>query len=219
MPEWSAHLRTRLAPLRLSPAREAEIVDELSQHLDDRYEALRAAGHDADAAVSLALEELHGHDTLAREMRALRQARIAGADRRRRGATRPHPGPAAGPALRGAHAAEAAGLHGGRRPHPRARDRREHRGLQPGQRDALPAAAGRGRRAAGLHVSRRQRRFLVPAVRDAARPRPVLRRTGRLGRHHGEPATRATPRSSCRASSPPATSSRCSACSRHSDAC
>ena len=87
MPEWSAHLRTRLAPLRLSPAREVEIVDELSQHLDDRYEALRAAGHDADGAIGLALEELHGHDALAREMRALRQARtpapiVEGAARR-----------------------------------------------------------------------------------------------------------------------------------------
>jgi predicted permease len=76
MPEWTAQLRARLAPLRLSAAREAEIVDELSQHLDDRYEALRAAGHDPDAASTLALEELHGHDTLAREMHALRQARM-----------------------------------------------------------------------------------------------------------------------------------------------
>jgi macrolide transport system ATP-binding/permease protein len=87
MPEWSAHLRMRLAPLRLNPARELEIVDELSQHLDDRYDALRAAGHDADAAIGLALEELHGHDTLVREMRVLRQARtpapiVEGAARR-----------------------------------------------------------------------------------------------------------------------------------------
>jgi hypothetical protein len=41
MPEWHEHLRSRLAPLRLSPAREAEIIEELAQHLDQRYEGLR----------------------------------------------------------------------------------------------------------------------------------------------------------------------------------
>ena len=44
MPDWNQHLRPRLATLRLKPAREAEIVDELSQHLDERYEELRAGG-------------------------------------------------------------------------------------------------------------------------------------------------------------------------------
>ena len=33
---WTHEVRTRLSPLRLSPTREAEIVDELSQHLDDQ---------------------------------------------------------------------------------------------------------------------------------------------------------------------------------------
>ena len=42
--EWIADLRPRLASLRLSPEREREILDELSQHLDDRYEELRAGG-------------------------------------------------------------------------------------------------------------------------------------------------------------------------------
>jgi hypothetical protein len=37
MPDWAGHVRLRLFPLRLSPAREAEIVEELSQHLDDRW--------------------------------------------------------------------------------------------------------------------------------------------------------------------------------------
>ena len=41
---WSELLRARLASLSLSPAREAEIIDELSQHLDERYEELRAGG-------------------------------------------------------------------------------------------------------------------------------------------------------------------------------
>ena len=45
MPDWTEHLRPRLAQLRLSPAREAEIIEELSQHLDQRYEELRERWH------------------------------------------------------------------------------------------------------------------------------------------------------------------------------
>jgi putative ABC transport system permease protein len=44
MHDWSEHVRSRLAALRLSPAREAEIVEDLSQHLDQRYEGLREGG-------------------------------------------------------------------------------------------------------------------------------------------------------------------------------
>ena len=87
--DWSDALRVRLAPLALTPAREREIADELSQHLDDRYEALRAEGVAEAEARRLALEELADHDTLAAHMRALRQAHTlppipAGAPRRRR---------------------------------------------------------------------------------------------------------------------------------------
>jgi macrolide transport system ATP-binding/permease protein len=71
---WSAHLRQRLAPLALSPAREAEIVDELSQHLDDRYEQLRAEGRSDEDARRLSLEELDDAGALAARMRTLRQA-------------------------------------------------------------------------------------------------------------------------------------------------
>jgi macrolide transport system ATP-binding/permease protein len=88
MPDWRDHLRARLGPLQLAPTREAEIVDELSQHLDDRYEQLRTEGRDEAEATRLALDELRGHDALAGEMRGLRQARtpraiVEGAPRRR----------------------------------------------------------------------------------------------------------------------------------------
>ncbi len=74
MSDWSHALHARLAELRLTPAREAEIVEELSQHLDDRYAELRAAGSsDADAR-RLALEELSEAGGLARRMQALAQA-------------------------------------------------------------------------------------------------------------------------------------------------
>ena len=70
-------MRPRLALLRLSPAREAEIIEELSQHLDERYDELRAGGtSDADAR-QLAIEELLDRDALANEMRSLRQAHTA----------------------------------------------------------------------------------------------------------------------------------------------
>lgn len=76
MPEWTADLRARLAGLGLSPAREAEIIEELSQHLDDRYEELRASGStDADAR-RLALEELSGREELAQRMRTLSQSHV-----------------------------------------------------------------------------------------------------------------------------------------------
>ena len=73
---WIDQLRPRLAALRLSPAREVEIIEELSQHLDDRYEELLATGSEDAEARRIALEELDDHDTLAREMRALRQAHV-----------------------------------------------------------------------------------------------------------------------------------------------
>ena len=44
MPDWTPAVERRLAPLGLPPAREREIVDELSQHLQDRYDELRAGG-------------------------------------------------------------------------------------------------------------------------------------------------------------------------------
>jgi predicted permease len=74
--DWKPHLRSRLASLRLSPAREAEIIDELSQHLDERYDELRRGGAAADEAYRLAIEELRDADTLARHMRPLRQAHV-----------------------------------------------------------------------------------------------------------------------------------------------
>src|SRR5688572_1273860 len=73
---WAEHLRPRLAPLALTAAREQEIVDELSQHLDDRYRALCAEGLADGDARRLALEELRENDTLARYMGGLRQAHV-----------------------------------------------------------------------------------------------------------------------------------------------
>ncbi len=75
MPDWSEQLRSRLATLRLDPGREAEIVEELAQHLDERYAELRAQGIADDDARRLAVEELDP-DILAAWMRPLRQANV-----------------------------------------------------------------------------------------------------------------------------------------------
>lgn len=73
--EWDGHVRARLAPLRLSPTREADIVDELSQHLEQRYDELRGEGVSDGDARRLAIEELLDPNALAAEMQTLRQAR------------------------------------------------------------------------------------------------------------------------------------------------
>lgn len=73
MPDWKAPLHARLAGLRLDPTREAEIVEELSQHLDQRFQDLLAEGHPPATAMELAERELLDADTLADYMRPLRQ--------------------------------------------------------------------------------------------------------------------------------------------------
>jgi putative ABC transport system permease protein len=69
MPDWTREVRTRLSSLRLSPSREAEIVDELSQHLDDRYRELIAGGASPEEATRLALAEFRSGNLLAEHMR------------------------------------------------------------------------------------------------------------------------------------------------------
>src|SRR5918995_4785426 len=76
MPDWREHLGLHLAGLRLGPEREAEIIEELSQHLDQRYEDLRAGGATDIEARRLAIEELLEPEALADHMRSLRQAHV-----------------------------------------------------------------------------------------------------------------------------------------------
>jgi putative ABC transport system permease protein len=75
MPDWEPHVRTRLSSLRLSPAREHEIVEELSQHLDDRWRELVAGGMPEDEATRAALAGFRDPNMLARYLAPLEQAR------------------------------------------------------------------------------------------------------------------------------------------------
>jgi predicted permease len=64
-----------LSSLRLSPTRESEIVEELSQHLDDRWRELIAGGASQEEAAQLALAEFRSGGVLAKHLAPLRQAR------------------------------------------------------------------------------------------------------------------------------------------------
>jgi putative ABC transport system permease protein len=75
MPEWKLEISRRLTNLNLEPAREAEIVEELSQHLEDRYAESLSCGATPAEAYRAALAELSYSELLAREMRRVeRQA-------------------------------------------------------------------------------------------------------------------------------------------------
>ncbi len=74
MPDWALHVRAQLSSLRLSPTREQEIVDELSQHLDDRWRELIAGGASEEQAIHQALAEFSEGDLLSRRMASLCQA-------------------------------------------------------------------------------------------------------------------------------------------------
>jgi ABC-type antimicrobial peptide transport system permease subunit len=76
MPDWTREIRQRLSSLGLSPTREAEIVEELSQHLDDRWRELMAGGASSDEATQLTLAEFTGANRLVRHMATLNQAHV-----------------------------------------------------------------------------------------------------------------------------------------------
>ena len=69
MPDWKAEIRQRLAGLRLAPTREAAIVEELAQDLEDCYEELLSGGATEAEAYRTALAELSESELLARELR------------------------------------------------------------------------------------------------------------------------------------------------------
>lgn len=93
MPDWKAEIRTRLAALKLSPSREAEVVEELAQHLDDAYERSLQLGANPGEAYRAALDELAESDLLASELRQVerhfREPRPVGRARKKKPAGRP----------------------------------------------------------------------------------------------------------------------------------
>jgi len=58
MPDWNQAIRERLRGLNLDPARESEIVEELSQHLGDRYAEMIARGVAQNQSFRSVMDEL-----------------------------------------------------------------------------------------------------------------------------------------------------------------
>jgi len=69
MPDFKAEITVRLSELQISPAREAEIVEELSQHLEQEYERAVSGGASEEEARNKVLEELNTADLLRRELK------------------------------------------------------------------------------------------------------------------------------------------------------
>jgi len=70
MPDWKNEIRRRMARLKLAPARESEIVEELAQHLDDRYQELLSEGTSDIDAERLTLADLSENE-LFRELQTV----------------------------------------------------------------------------------------------------------------------------------------------------
>jgi predicted permease len=69
MSEWKQEIYWQLANLKIAPTREAEIAEELAQHLEDHYQELLAIGVTPIEARQRTLAELHKNQVLARELR------------------------------------------------------------------------------------------------------------------------------------------------------
>ena len=74
MPDWKPEILRRLAPLKLAPAREGDITEELTQHLEDRYQELLASGQSEESAFRAALDELKEEDLLARSLKRVERS-------------------------------------------------------------------------------------------------------------------------------------------------
>src|SRR5262245_11409489 len=87
VPDWKPEIRRRLQNLQLEPTRNAAIVEELSQLLDDCYEESLAGGATETEAYQQTLAELSGSELLARELSRKERRRnpepvVLGTDRR-----------------------------------------------------------------------------------------------------------------------------------------
>jgi len=58
MPDWKNLVRERLAPLRMEATAEADLIEELAQHLEDYYRELRSGGASEEEAYRHAMSEL-----------------------------------------------------------------------------------------------------------------------------------------------------------------
>ncbi len=69
MPDWKSYIRQRLGDLGLSPEREAEIIDELAQDLEQTFVELTAGGLSEREALDEIQREGHDWRALSKEIR------------------------------------------------------------------------------------------------------------------------------------------------------
>ena len=72
MPDFKSEIRRSIAELDLPPEHEAEIVEELSQHLEERFERALSEGASEEEAKQLALEELVQPDSISAQLQRVR---------------------------------------------------------------------------------------------------------------------------------------------------
>lgn len=86
MTDWKDEISKRLKGLKLEPVREQEIIEEISQHLDDRYRELIAGGTAKEETFRLLQEELSENELLAQlfrvEHKVEQEPTVLGARRR-----------------------------------------------------------------------------------------------------------------------------------------
>src|SRR5690348_80707 len=58
MPDWKAIIRKRIAPMQMEATAEADLAEELAQHLEDGYRELRSGGASKEEAYQNAIAEL-----------------------------------------------------------------------------------------------------------------------------------------------------------------
>ncbi len=69
MPDFKSEIRKSIAGLNLSPADEEQIVEELSQHLEERCEQALSLGASEEQAKQIALDELTQPDSLREQLK------------------------------------------------------------------------------------------------------------------------------------------------------
>lgn len=58
MPDWRAIVRAHLGDSRMQPTTELDVIEELSQHLEDRYRQLLAEGMTPEEAARTSEREI-----------------------------------------------------------------------------------------------------------------------------------------------------------------
>src|SRR5262245_11477587 len=71
MPDWRRIVRERIEAARLPPAHEADVTDEIAQHVEDRYREAIARGLSEADAVREGLAEIDARERMVKDLARL----------------------------------------------------------------------------------------------------------------------------------------------------